>query len=172
MKTTLKLVLVIAFVALCGNVSAQNLKLAHINMQELIASMPENDSAMVKLNKLQQTLEEEMENIQVEYRRKLDDYSKVEANLTDIVKQSKIQELQSLQQRIQLFQEQAQQSLESEYNKLMQPVVEKANKAIETVAKEQNITYVLSDNPQIIPFKAIGTLDLLPAVKQHLGIKK
>ena len=170
MKITLKLVVAIVAVALCSNVSAQNIKLAHINLQELIVSMPENDSAMVKLNNLQKTLEDEMENLQVEYRRKLDDYLKNEANLTELVKTSKQQELQSLQQRVQMFQESAQQSLESEYNKLMQPVIEKANKAIDTVAKEQGVSYVL--NEQVLHFKAVGTLDLLPAVKKHLGITK
>jgi outer membrane protein len=50
----------------------------------------------------------------------------------------------------------------------MQPVYEKANKAIEDVAKEQGVTYVLTS--QAVLFKATGTLELLPAVKKHLGI--
>jgi len=172
MKITLKLVLAIAAVALCSTISAQNFKLAHINMEELIVSMPEYDSAMVKMQKIQNELETEVENLQVEYRRKLDDYLKNEANLTDIVKQSRQTELQNLGQRIQTFTESAQQTLEMENGKLMQPIWEKANKAVENVAKEQEVTYVFSSNPQILIYKAIGTLDLLPAVKNHLGIKK
>ena len=170
MKTTLKLALVIAIVAVCSNVSAQNLKLAHINMNELIVSMSEYDSAMVKMQNIQKDLESEMENLQVEYRRKYDDYLKVEATLTEIVKQSRQQEIQNLMQRIQMFQESAQQTIEEENNKLMQPVIEKANKAIEAVAKEQGLTYVI--NEQTLLYKALGSTDLLPAVKQNLGIKK
>ena len=172
MKITLKLVLAIAAVALCSNISAQNLKLAHINMEELIVSMPEYDSAMVQLQKTQNRLEEEIDALQVEYRKKLDDYQKNEANLTEMVKQSRATEIQNLGQRMQVYMESAQQELEMENGKLMQPIFEKANKAVENVAREQGITYVFDANPQILRFKAAGTLDLLPAVKKHLGITK
>jgi len=171
MKNTIKLVFAIATtIALCSNVSAQ--KLAHINVEELIIAMPEYDSAMVKMQKIQKDLETEVEDMQVEYRRKLDDYLKNEANLTEIVKQSRQTELQNLGQRIQTFTESAQQQLEMENGRLMQPIWEKANKAVENVAKAQGVEYVISGNPQILVFKAVGTLDLLPAVKDHLGIKK
>ena len=169
MKTTIKLVIVIALVALCSNVSAQTLKLAYISMQELIPAMPEYDSAMVKMQKVGQELENALEEMQVEYNRKLDEFSKNQTNWTDLVKQSKTEDLMSMQQRIQTFQEQAQESYAQEQEKLIQPIVEKANKAIETVAKEQGITYVL--NEQMLHFKAVGTVNLLPAVKQHLGIQ-
>jgi len=173
MKTTIKLVLVIVAVALCSNISAQTQKFAHIDLEALITAMPEHDSAMVKMQKVQKQLEDEMENIQVEYRKKLDDYQKNEANLTEIVKTSRIQELTGYQQRIQMFQESAQQQLQEENNKLYQPILEKANKAVEFVAKEQGITYVVSANPQILIFKAtVGTIDLLPAAKEYLKIKK
>jgi outer membrane protein len=168
MKTTVKLVLTISVIALCSNVSAQNLKLAHINLQELITTMPEYDSAMVKLQKYAQDLEKEIESMQVELNRKQEDFSKNSANLTDIVRSSKEQELMAMYQRVQNFQQQAQESYQQENQKLIQPVIEQANKAIETVAKEQGITYVL-DN-QAFHYKAVGTVDLLPAVKKHLGI--
>ncbi|MDR1115446.1 MAG: OmpH family outer membrane protein [Tannerella sp.] len=170
MKTTLKFVLVIAIVAFCSNVSAQALKLAHINMQELIVSMSEYDTAMVKMQKVTRGLESELETLNVERNKKIEEYTTNSKNWTDLVRQSKEQELQSINQRIQLFQEQAQESLQQENDKLMQPVLEKANKAIETVAKEQGITYVLSS--QAVLYKAIDSVDLLPAVKQHMGIKK
>ena len=169
MKTTIKLVLVITAVALCSNISAQNLKLAHINIQELVGAMPEYDSATVKLQKYAKDLESDLDAIRLELNRKYEDYNKNSAGLTDIVLQSRQQELVAMQQRVAAFQEQAQESYSTENEKLMQPVIEKANKAIETVAKEQGVTYVL--NAQVLHFKAVGTLDLLPAVKQHLGIK-
>ena len=170
MKTTLKLVIVIAFVALCGNVSAQNIKLAYINMSELIVSMPEYDSAMVKIQQVIKDLEEALESMNVERNIKIEDYTKNQANWTELVRQSKGDEIQSINQRIQVFQEQAQESIQQEQGKLLQPIQEKASKAIDTVAKEQNITMVFDS--QVLHFKAVGTLDLLPAVKQHLGIKK
>ena len=172
MKTTLKLAVVIAFFALCSNVSAQNIKLAHININELIPSMPEYDSAAVKIEKVKQELEETIEGMQVEFNKKYEEFKKNEANWTELVKQSKMEELTSMNQRLQTFQQQASESYQRESDKLLQPVYEKANKAIEAVAKEKGIDYVISDNVQILLFKSVGTVDLLPAVKQYLGIKK
>ena len=170
MKTTLKFVLVIAVVAMCSNISAQTLKLAHINMQELVMSMPEHDSAMVKMQKMQKEVEAEMESQQVEYNKKLEEYSNNEKNWTDLVRQSKAQDLQSLGQRMQIFRESAQQRFEEENNNLLQPIIDKANKAIEAVSKEQGITYVL--NSQTLVYKSIDSKDIMQLVKNQLGIKK
>ena len=169
MKNIVKLVIAIVFVAMCNNVSAQ--KLAHISMQELITAMPEYEKAMAEFQKIQDSLGKNLEELQVEYRRKLDEYSKNQEGWTELVKQSKIDEIQSMERRIQAFQEGAQESLQQEYTKLLQPVLEKANKAVDAVAKEKGVEYVISADNQILVFKAVGTLDLLPAVKQHLGIK-
>ena len=170
MKTTLKLLLVIAVVAVCSNVSAQTLKMAHISMNELIVSMSEYDSAMVSMQKFTNTLEQALEEMNVERNKKIEEYTTKSKDWTDLVRQSKENDLNSINERIQMFQQQAQESIQQEEGKLMQPIVEKINKAIETVAKEQGITYVL--NAQTLHYKAINSIDLLPAVKQHLGIKK
>jgi len=172
MKTTLKFVAAVAIIALCSNVSAQTIKLAHINSEELIVSMAEYDSARVQLQRFGQQLEKEIEVTTVEINRKREDLEKNRANLTDLVINSREKDLMAMYQRLQDFQQSAQEQYQQEQEKLMQPVFEKANKAIEAVAKEQGITYVISGNPQILLFKAVGTTDLLPDVKKHLGIKK
>ena len=172
MKITLKIVFVIAMVALCSNVSAQTLKLAYLNTEELIVSMSEYDTLQVQMQKFIKVLEDELEIIRVELNRKYEDYAKNQANMTDLVRQSRTEEIQTLQQRMEIFQQQAQENIQQEQGRLFQPIQEKANKAIEAVAKEQGISYVISGNPQILLYKAVGTIDLLPAVKAHLGIKK
>jgi outer membrane protein len=172
MKTTLKLAVAIAIIALCSNVSAQTQKLAHINIDELIVSMAEYDSASMKLQKEEKGLSEELELLQVEQRRKYEEFTKNQGSWTELVKQSKAEDIQSMNAKIEQYQQWAMEKLQQMQSELMQPILEKANKAVESVAKEQGITYVISGNPQILLFKAVGTTDLLPAVKAHLGIKK
>jgi len=169
MKNTVKFVFVIAVFALSCNVSAQ--KLAHINLNELVVTMPEFDSAQVKLQRVAQDLENMIEELQVEFNRKNDEYQKNQANWTEIVRQAKNEELGFMYQRYTSYQQQASETYQQESEKIMQPVWEKANKAVEAVAMAQGVTYVITGDPQILIFKAVGTLDLLPAVKQHLGIK-
>ena len=170
MKLILKIVIVVGVVALSSNVSAQNMKLAHINWSELILSMPEYDSASVKLQKVYAELEQEMDMLMVERNKKLDEYTKNRDNLTDFVRQSREDELALLNQRLQAYEANAQEILQNEQTKVMQPVIEKAQKAVDAVAMEQGFSYVFDD--QAIRFKAANTVDLLPAVKKHLGITK
>jgi outer membrane protein len=171
MKPISKIVVTIVFVGVCGLAHAQKpVKLAHIDSQALMQSMPESDSAQVKLQKLQKELETELEDLQVELNRKYDEFQKNSANWTELVKNSRQQEIITMQQRTQQFQESAYETLQQENAKLLQPIREKAVKAIEAVAKEQGITYVLES--QVALFKAADSQDLLPLVKQRLGITK
>ncbi len=171
MKTLFKFFLVVAFLAFANNTFAQKpLKLAYIDMQELITSMPERDSAMAKLQKVQKQLQDEMELLNVERNKKYEDYLANNKNWTDLVRQSREQEIQAMNQKIEAFRESAMDNMQQEEAKLMQPILEKANKAIETVAKEQGITYVL--NIQAVHYKSPDAQDILSSVKQQLGIKK
>ncbi len=171
MKTLLKFVFVIALIVCCNNIFAQKpLKLAYVDMQALVASMPAYDSAMVKMQKVQKELQDEMELLNVERNKKYEDYTTNSKNWTDLVRQSREQEIMTMNQKIQTFQESAMESLQQEEAKLMQPLLDRANKAIDAVAKANDITYVL--NSQAILAKSMDSLDLLPLVQQHMGIKK
>ena len=174
MKTTLKVVAALAVIALCSSVSvqAQNQKWGHIKMDELIPSMAEYDSARVQLERFGLSLEKEIDFMTVELNKMQEDLEKNKANLNDLVRHSREQDLMLRYQRLQSFQQDAQERYQMESEKLLQPVFEKATKAIEAVAKEQGITYVINDNPQLLFYKGTGSIDLLPAVKAHLGIKK
>ena len=133
--------------------------------------MPEYVTAQENLQKFGQELSKEIEEMQVELNRKYDEFTRVQEGLTDLVRQTRWEEIQRLGERIEQFQQRAQVDFQQEHDRLMQPIFEKANKAVEAVAKEQGITYVISADPSILLFKAVGTQDLLPAVMQHLGIK-
>ena len=170
MKTTLKLVLAIAIIAVCSNVSAQTQKMAHINLDELIVAMPEYDSAMVKMQKFKNDLTDVLDGMNTDRNKLYEEYTTKSKDWTEIVKKSKEEAINSLGARIQQFQERAVEEVENEQNKLFQPIIEKANKAIADVAKEQGVTYVISANSLL--YKATGTLDLLQDVKKKMGITK
>jgi outer membrane protein len=89
--------------------------------------------------------------------------------LTDAIRQVKEDELQSISTRIQTFQQQAQENLSKENDKLFQPVIEKARKAIAEVGKEQGLLYVFDVNGVL--YHSEQSMDLLPLVKTKLGIK-
>lgn len=165
-------VLLIMVIFVGQNALAQNLKFGHINRTELIQAMPDFDSARVKLEKLNTELQNTAELLQVELNNKYETYLKESKNLTDLVRQTKEQELQDAQKRLTDFQTNAQTQIQEMQVKLFTPVTEKADKAIRDVGKENGYIYVfdLSQN-QIIYFDETKSTNVMQLVKNKLGLK-
>jgi outer membrane protein len=122
--------------------SAQTMKFGHINSEELIQALPEYDSATVKLEKFRKELINALELMSVELNNKNEAYQKESKNLTDIVKQTKEQELYDMNKRIQDFQTNAQTQLQEKQVELFQPIYAKVDKAIKDLGKENGFVYV------------------------------
>lgn len=170
MKNMIKLVAVVAFLLTAMGVSAQ-VKLGHIETQKLIQAMPEMASARKTMETKQAEIEKELTNMQEQFKVKLDEYSKNGKTMSDVIRASKEQELQELQQRIQSFQQIAMDNLEKTQAELMQPIMDKALNAIKTVGKENGFTYIFDMSQGGILFNADNTEDVLPLVKKKLGLQ-
>lgn len=173
MKRVIGIIVVILFVsAISQQAVAQNFKFAHINSEELIRAMPEFDSANAKIEKFRQDLVNNLELMQVEFANKNESYSKESKSLTDIVRQSKEQEILDLQRRIQEFQANAQQQLQDEQVKLFQPVYTKADKAIKDVGKENGFLYVFDiSKGSLLYFDEAKSTNVLDLAKAKLNLK-
>lgn len=146
-------------------------KFGHINTEQLLQAMPESDSAQAELESDARALEDNLEAMQVEYNQKLDAYLQEQEKYSDIIRETKETELQDLQQRIQQYSATAQQRLQRKRGELFQPILDKAKKAIEEVAQEQNITYVFDTSSGVLIYTAANSLDLLPMVKDKLNLQ-
>lgn len=173
MRKVLLLLVVGAIFSVAGvNVNAQNLKFGHINSQELLAAMPDRDSAEVKLKKYTETLQEQIEELQVEFNKKYQDYIQKRATFSDAIREMKEKELQEMQQRAQEFQQTAEQDYQRVQAETMKPIIEKADAAIKKVAKANNFTYVYDTSSGVILYFSEQSVDLMPLVKKELGINK
>ncbi len=168
-----KILLVSVLAVICGSAAAQNFKFGHINAQELVALMPERDSAQVKFENYGKELQDQVEAMQVELNNKYNTFQQKQNTWSDAIKESKMREIQELGQRSQEFQQTAQEDLQKMYQTLLRPVIEKANKAIETVAKREGFTYVFDlSGGSLSYFNPEQSIDLLPLVKKELNITK
>jgi outer membrane protein len=173
MKRFISIGVLMVVVALAGrNVMAQNLKFGHINSDELIQSMPEYDSATVKLEKYRKELVNALELMSVELNTKNDAYQKESKNLSDIVKQTKEQELIDMNKRIQDFQTNAQTQLQNKQTEVFQPIYAKVDKAIKDVGKENGFFYIFDvAKGALLYFDESKSINILPLVKTKLGLK-
>ncbi|NMC37229.1 MAG: OmpH family outer membrane protein [Bacteroidales bacterium] len=165
-------ILLIASGLTARQVVGQNVKFGHINRNELIQSMPEFDSARVQLEKLNTELANQLELLQVEYNNKAEAYLKESKNLTDLVRQTKEQELQDFQNRMQTFQQSASNQLQEKQATLFTPITDKADKAIKAVGKESGFFYIFDlSGGQVAYYDETKSIDVTPLVKTKLGLK-
>jgi outer membrane protein len=151
---------------------AQNLKFGHINSDELFQLMPERDTIMQKLQAKQTELQNTAEIMQVEFNNKYNDYVQNMETLTNLVRQTKEEELAALQERITNFNQRADQELQQTQATLIEPVLNKAEKAIKEVGRENGFTHIfdMARGP-IIYFDEVKSINVLPLVKTKLGIE-
>jgi outer membrane protein len=173
MKRFIGIAALTILVALMGkNAIAQNMKFGHINSDELIQALPEFDSANVKLEKFRKELVNALELMSVELNNKNDAYNKESKNLTEIVKQTKEQELIDMNRRIQEFQTNAQTQLQNKQVELFQPVYAKVDKAIKEVGKENGFVYVFDiAKGSLLYFDETKSTNVLALAKAKLGLK-
>lgn len=171
-KLSLAILLLVAAAFSAGaQTGAASLKFGHINSNELVALMPDMDSARVKMQAYQTDLEETLQGMEDEYTTKLTEYQRKESTWTPAVREAKEKDIQDLVQRIQQFQQTAREEMQQMQQLLMGPVVQKANDAIQKVAKANNLTYVFDMSVGAVLYRdETVSIDLLPLVKAELGI--
>lgn len=172
MKKLIGLLAMVMILSFSQNATAQDYKFGHINSDELFSIMPERDSIVNQMQALQTELQNTLEAMQVEYNNKLNDYTENVDKLSDIVRQTKEEDLMGIQQRIRNFEQNADQQLQQQQMQLMQPIIARAEKAIADVARENGFTYIfdLARGP-IIYFDEEKSENILEKVKTKLGIQ-
>ncbi len=163
-KAAIAFVLILAATSF---VNAQN-KIAHINVTDLLADMPEMKTAQAELKKLQETYKADIESSMTELKNKYTQYSSEATAKSEEENQKRAQELQGFEKNIGEAQQAAQQELAKKQAELFEPISKKALAAIEKVAAAQGYDYVIDATQGGGLIVAKGK-DLLPEVKQELG---
>lgn len=170
MKRIFGIVTLLLFMISAGQ--SQSFKFGHINSDELIRALPEFDTANANLEKFRQELVNNLELMSVELNNKSDAFNKESKNLTDIVRQTKEQELIDLNRRIQEFQVNAQTQLQNKQVELFQPIYNKVDKAIKDVGKENGFLYIFDiSKGSLLYFDESKSSDVLALAKAKLGLK-
>jgi outer membrane protein len=151
---------------------AQDQKIGHINADNLLQLMPEIKAVQTQLEAYRTQLETDLEEMEKELETKIAAYRQNEQMMTQLSRETKAQEIQGLQLRIQDYQQKAGQDLQNKQMELITPIIEKATKAVQDVAKENNFTYILdsSDSKAVVIFVDNG-IDIMPLVKKKLGLQ-
>ncbi|GHV33859.1 hypothetical protein FACS1894178_0220 [Bacteroidia bacterium] len=164
----MKKVLLIAFVAFSFTAFAQ--KFGHIEYSKLVTSMPEYDSAMTTLQAYSKDIEATITTMQTELQNAIQDFQANQNQMTDLIKTTRARAIQDQETRLQDFYKQAQEDVQQQQNKILQPVIDKAKAAVSDVAKENKYSYIFDTTSDVLLYKP-ETDDILPLVAKKLGIQ-
>lgn len=148
---------------------AQETKIAHIDVKELITKLPAFIAAQGELQQLGKTYETQFKEMQTELQSTMKRYDAEATQQTDEENQRRVAEVQERQQSIQQFYANAQKQLQEKEVNLLQPILESANKSIQKVGKAKGYSYILDSSAGAGVLLADG-YDLMADVKSSLGI--
>lgn len=174
MKKFFKLTLTVVLMLSASSVFAQ--KFGRVDLAAVVTNMPEFKEAQTNLEAYGRDLQDQLEQIQVEFNTLYAEYEKNAATMSDSVRQLKERELQELQQRFADFQQIAQQDMQQKEADVMNPIYDKANEAVKKVASEGGYLAIFSttsDQPAaagLAYYDATALTDITAAVKAELGI--
>lgn len=167
MKKTL-IAIIACLLAFGGTAMAQKtVKLGHINSNDLMQIMPGRDSAQTVLQAEVQELETTLKTMQSEMEKRYNEYMENQSGWTELIRNTKQREIQDMGARIQEFQENAQKQLQQREQELLKPIIDRAKKAIEDVAREGGYTYIF-DGATLLYSQ--DSEDIMPQVKKKLGL--
>jgi outer membrane protein len=164
-----KLFVVVLLISLsAAGTSAQELKFGHINVQKLISELPAKQDADKELQSEAKKLQSQLQVMSKELDEKYSAYMTQRDSLSDLIRSTREKELQDYDQRIQNFNKLAQQSLSKKEQDLLQPIIEKVQKAIQAVGEEQGFIYIFDISSQVVLYNSDKSVDCEEMVKAKL----
>ncbi len=164
----LKRLILCALIALPLGVFAQELKIAHVNTQDVFNAMPETSTVESEMAKQNQFYTDELKRMQDEYQRKYTEFQQSDS-LPESIKIRRMQEIEDIQQKIEAYYQESRQQLQKKQSDLLAPIQKKIMDAIKAVADENNYTYVMENGAFL--YTSPKSIDATSLVKTKLGIK-
>lgn len=152
-----------------ASMAQKNVKLGHINSNELMQIMPGRDSAQAAFQREVEDLQATLKTMQDELETRYNEYRAKESQMSDLIKQTKQRELQDMGARMEEFQKNAQQQLQDREQELLKPIIDRAKKAIEEVGKERGYTYIFDSGVGALLYQQ-DSEDIMPFVKAKLNL--
>ena len=164
-----RIILIAAMVVASVAASAQDFKFAYVDLTEVVQLCPEMDQARATLEENQKTNEEILMGMYEEYQTKGQQFQQKASTWTPAIRESKEREIMDLQSRIEQTQQSLQQEMQQLQNSLFSPIYEKAQNAVNELAKAKGVALVFEKTSLLYVDPAQG-IDLTPEARKALNV--
>jgi outer membrane protein len=148
--------------------SQSTLKIGHVDIAEILAVLPERDSAAAVIEKESKEIQSTYDDMTAVYNKMLDDYEKGQSTYSEPVKKIKESELMDKEKRLQEFGQNASANLQKRNSELIQPILNKILKAVDKVAAENGFTYILDVSKGSVVYTSKDSQNINPLVLKIL----
>jgi outer membrane protein len=148
-------------------VNAQSI--AFVDFQGVVEGLPEYPTVQQKSQAYAQQLQADLQEMMTEFQAEATKLQEDEKSgtLTSLTLQSRVKELQEMENRIVEFERDMGQDYQRKQQELLQPLIDKVRAAVDAVSAEEGVTYVL-EKSSILSIN--GGTDLTPKVRANLGL--
>jgi len=145
-------------------------KFGTVDLEAVMQAMPETSVLEKELANKSTQFQNQAKSMQDEFQSKYQAYVEQHDSLDELTRGVREDELQSLQQRAQQYQQSAYQQIQQYRDQQMAMIQEKMFKAIKAVGARENYTAIFPTN-EATYFSSTQTTDVTSVVKTELGIK-
>jgi outer membrane protein len=143
-------------------------KVAHVDSQKLLDTMPSRKTAVAQLDQIQKSGVSELEEMQKAFESAYKIFMEKGNDMPPMIKENEQNKLMRMQQNLETRQAELEQELKTYSQQLNQPILDRVQKAIEIVAERKKLNYVLDQSSMTMYYK--GGMDITNEVITELLI--
>ena len=146
-------------------------KVGTIDTDYIIGKMPEMKEVITRINNYGKQLDSSFQIKAKEYNDKIEAFKSVEKTLADADRNTKIQEIATIEQEIGKFRQNGSTLIQLRRDEYMKPLYKKLNEVIQTIAKADGYTQILSSRGNDFAY-IDERFDITKQVLAKLGIQE
>lgn len=139
-----KLLLIVIAVFSLSSLMAQS-KVAHVNSQKLLDTMPSRKLAMSNLAELEKAYYGELKEMEEDLQKVYKTYTEKADAMPPVARQVEEEKIQRKQAALQQREQEIQQDLQNKAAAMNEPILERVKKAVEIVSDRKKINYVINE---------------------------
>lgn len=136
--------LILSFTLQPADIRAQDMSIGFVDPQAILERMPEMRAVQQRLENFRERKSQEFATKQQELQTEIETYQQKIGVISDEARQKEEERLGQMQMELQQFESQFQQEMQQRRAELMSPLLEQMQNAIDTVAGQRGLDYVLN----------------------------
>ena len=151
------------------------LKIGYVDSDTIMDNLPDVQDARQKLDGLIRDWQNELKNMEADYKKKKDDFDKRNLIMTDQTRADASKELSEMGKKISEFRDKkfgANGELFQKQDELMKPLQNKVFNVIQEIAADEDLDFVFDRSGDIMLLYAKSEYDLTPKVLERLKLEQ